>query len=207
MCGAHQLSAEQKDILFNWSFDDTGDNISSMNRWLGDLTGLYWIWKNTNDEFVGTNQYRRFWVEEDMPAKLDENTLYVTTPYIFQQSTLEQYRSCHGDIGLHILYEATVHKKIGLTSAMVQSLESINHVTSCNIFFGHRKIFNQVCEKLFAIIFELHNGVKYSLPYIQPANQSRMLAFLAERILTLMYLYKDHFFDTINIQQVNMRVL
>lgn len=201
------LSPEQKNSMQNWIFDDTGDNISHANRWLGDLTGLYWIWKNTTDEYVGTNQYRRFWVEEMMPKTLDDNTLYVTKPYVFQQSTLEQYRMCHGDIGLHILYEASVQNKINLPSSMVQQLGSINHVSSCNMFFGHRRIFNQVCERLFAIIFELYEGVKYSLPYIQPQGQSRMLAFLAERILTLMYLNKEYFFDTIDIQYTEMKVI
>lgn len=201
------MSIEQKDNMHNWVFDDSGNSISSMNRWLGDLTGLYWVWKNTTDEYVGTNQYRRFWVEDSMPKMLNDTTLYVTTPYVFPDSTLEQYRTCHGDIGLQILYEAALQNKFCLTTEMVRHLEFINHVSSCNMFFGHRRVFNQVCEKLFAIIFELYEGTKYALPYIQHETQSRMLAFLAERILTLMYLHKDEIFDKIDIQYVDMRVI
>lgn len=40
--------------------DNTGDSISEKNPFYSELTGLYWIWKNTDAKWVGLCHYRRF---------------------------------------------------------------------------------------------------------------------------------------------------
>ena len=38
--------------------DNTGDNISEYNKFFGELTGLYWIWKNyEGSENIGICHY------------------------------------------------------------------------------------------------------------------------------------------------------
>ena len=45
--------------------DDVGDSISALNPYYGELTGMYWLWKNYHDaDLIGICHYRRFFFNE-----------------------------------------------------------------------------------------------------------------------------------------------
>ena len=47
--------------------DDTMDNISDKNKHYSELTGLYWVWKNTNQDIIGSCHYRRYFSSKPEP--------------------------------------------------------------------------------------------------------------------------------------------
>ena len=44
--------------------DNTGDHISEKNCYYSELTGMYWVWKNSHAKVVGTCHYRRYLLNE-----------------------------------------------------------------------------------------------------------------------------------------------
>lgn len=214
MCGSYYLSEQVKQDCKQQGFicDDTLQNISHLNPLLGDLTGLYWIWKNTDDEFVGTNQYRRFYDDNQLKTlfPLDKNTVYVSNFLTFGESVWSQYIASHGELGINLLKKAIHLNKIPLTDSMVDGMYHTNKLSTCNTFFAHRDLFNKTTQILFDIIFELYRGTKYLLEFVQfglhtgrNPNDKRLLAFLAERILNIIYFNAKYFLGNVNILPVN----
>ena len=213
MCGAALLDDDTRKLCESRGMilDTEGENISSSNRLLGDLTGLYWVWKNTHDEFVGVNQYRRFWNELDLKEKFDpsKKALYISQPKVFDVNFWQQYQTYHGEVGIHVLYHAAKSRKIPITEKMLDGMAQINFVSPANMFFAQRDVFNLTCSRLFDIITELYEGSKYILPYVQKdmhykgPDDMRLLSYLSERILNVMYANHRYFFGKTEIIPVN----
>lgn len=62
MCG-NQLLNDKTELLG----DDTGDSISEKNSFYSELTGIYWIWKNTSHDVIGSCHYRRYFTAKQEP--------------------------------------------------------------------------------------------------------------------------------------------
>jgi hypothetical protein len=50
--------------------DDAGVSISEKNPWFSELTGIYWVWKNTRQDFTGCCHYRRYFFARPEPVDL-----------------------------------------------------------------------------------------------------------------------------------------
>ncbi|NDH85584.1 DUF4422 domain-containing protein, partial [bacterium] len=122
IAGSTYLSVDRRDYYIGEGFtlDDSGNNISCLNPWFGDLTVLYWAWKNTNHEQLGVCQYRRPWNEEDLISS-EDNVLYVPPAAIFG-SVEQQYMDCHSAFDAPAFSrELAIKNKIPLSYEMVDN--------------------------------------------------------------------------------------
>lgn len=202
LCGANTLTDDherQRLSTDGFLFDDVGENISHLNYTFGDLTGTYFIWKNCSDEFVGHNQYRRFWDEKAVP-QIEENTLYYTAPWVcdHDDSCAQQYVRHHGQYGMDVLRNVALKT---FKHEHVDSMYQFKYLIANNMFFGHKSVYDRFCEVLFEIMFDVY---KEAEPQIKTMDsyQRRMIAFLSERVMSCLIEHHTYFFGNIKMVPV-----
>lgn len=58
-------------VDLGYTGDNTGDNISTLNPYYCELTGLYWAWKNLDCDYLGLVHYRRYFTKDSQSYKDD----------------------------------------------------------------------------------------------------------------------------------------
>ncbi len=67
---------------YGYAGDDTGDNISDKNCYYGELTGVYWVWKNVRTtDYVGICHYRRYFCTEEGRILNEKDYLSILDKY------------------------------------------------------------------------------------------------------------------------------
>ena len=71
--GYKPVGLGKNEFLNGWYTDNTKKNISEKNRYYGEYTFHYWIWKNYLEElgndWIGFCQYRKFWTVNENETK------------------------------------------------------------------------------------------------------------------------------------------
>ena len=210
MCGS--VNYNYTDVIAMQSrgflMDHNGsEHISHMNSDFGSLTGLFWVWKNTDHEYKGTNTYRIFWDEE---FDLTPNRVYVPkskdivtaikgfAPHV--DNVYDHFSHCHNSLGWQLLYGLAGDRRIPITVEMINQLKTYKYLIPFHMFTAHREIFNRICEHLFSILFEFHSNYATFLPEIYRRNQQvRFYDFFAERILHLILANNYYFLGNVDI--------
>ena len=53
----------------HWINENSGNNIANLNKYYGEHSGIYWVWKNCMQDFhdedwIGFCHYRKFWLND-----------------------------------------------------------------------------------------------------------------------------------------------
>ena len=175
--------------------DNTGDNISEKNPSFCELTGLYWIWKNTKDPYKGLVHYRRYFGKSNFAHSKRAIYSYeqmlnflencdVVLPYVeyFKQNAKDEILvSCCTPEIFQKLRQIISNLYSEYLSDFDHFFEN-NQSTLFNMLCTKSHFFDRYCEWLFSILFELEGDV--DLSKLDPYRR-RLYGFLGERLLNV----------------------
>jgi len=193
--------------------DDTGDNISELNPYFNETTGIYWAWKNLKDcDYVGLCHYRRYFLFDERKDNFQFE--YITNDEEFSTLSFNSQRLeellCDCDVVLtrKVRYATSINKlynKLHGVETMKALRDAVNalypdYITSydrlmksnrtprCNMFIAKKSVFDDFCSWYFAILFKLYNDtnkLKFDL------DKPRKIAFLSEILMPVYYLQNE----------------
>lgn len=174
--------------------DSTGENISNKNKNYSELTGLYWIWKNTNYEYKGVFHYRRYFklkkrniyniydlnYDGELLKKIlkDVDIILPNLAGVTGESIEKKYKESH-------ISEDWEEMKNVIKELYPQDYQLALEVFNkdkfypLNMLIAKKEIFDDYCEWLFNILFTLEKRIKIS----QDPYQARVFGFLSERLM------------------------
>lgn len=170
--------------------DNTGDNISDLNCYYSELTGLYWIWKNVHDlDYVGTCHYRRFLINEeeqrvfsrkDYEALLQEYDLVTTKRVVLNNSYHYGFSANHNVKALDMT-GIVIKEKYPEYYRTYEELVNGPETYFGNMIVTSKALYDKYCEWLFTIFFEVQNRINVDTD--EDAYHKRVFGFISEFLL------------------------
>ena len=161
----HVGRAKAKDL--GYAGDDTGDQISAMNCYYGELTGVYWIWKNFKTAgAVGVCHYRRYLVddhdviltEKEYETLLQHYDIITTKVLRLNCAYYDGYAANHHIKDLIETGNVIREKYPDYYDAYEQIVHS-NQTLFGNIMVTSKQLFDEYAAWLFDIFFEVQKRI------------------------------------------------
>lgn len=178
----------------NFYRDNNGINISFKNPNYSELTGLYWIWKNTNYKYVGLFHYRRY-------LKLRKKNIKNISSLNYNEKLINKLMKDVDIILPNLLkigeFSIEDHYKMTHLSKDWEEMKKVikelypedyelaikvfkeKELYPLNMMITTKEIFDNYCEWLFNILFTLEKRIKIS----EDPYQARVFGFLSERLM------------------------
>lgn len=194
--------------------DDSGKNISSKNSGYCELTGQYWVWKNTRSDYVGFFHYRRYLTfrrirltyKRQKPGFLDksyarfllgmspirlnsllEDKRVILPPptYLEASNLYDQYALAHNPSDLDLALGFLLSADIRWNQ-YVERLKTSPSGYFKNIFIASWDFFDGWMRFIMPILEHVEGN---KIDVFRDQDQSRLYGFLAERLFNI-YLWK-----------------
>lgn len=193
-----QVGTQGKQTL-GYLQDNIGENISNKNENFCELTGLYWVWKNTDDPYKGLVHYRRFFCnsfrshfilqEKDIQKVLKKYDVILPFKVTMKKSLVEDYCEKSGYKKDLDCVRSIIHEKYPDYLNSYDKVMNGNKIYFYNMMIASKNIFDNYCEWLFNILFELEKNVDIS-GYNN--YQKRIYGFVSERLLNVYFEHNEY---------------
>ena len=191
------VGAEGKESL-GYNKDNTGDNISSKNKYFCELTGLYWAWKNLNADYIGLSHYRRhFTCSKKIPKTEKEkfgillnskqaNEILEETDIILSKKRKYYIENLY-DHYKHTMHIETLDETRKILEEKypeyLKEFDKLHKRTSAhmfNMFVMKKEYLDSYCKWIFEILFELEKRID---PKQYDSFHARYLGRISELLL------------------------
>ena len=185
--------------------DGVGDNMKNYNKFFGELTGMYWVYKNelkkyTKDDWIGFCQYRRFFLDNtydefhkintDLYSKLlfQKTSLFDTCdsvmiePTYLKQNVYDHFRDNHGERIMKESFKMLDEKN----SIQFQKYLEGNAFSICNMFITKPEVFIRYCNFIFPFLQKILNFCLKENLCVGP--NIRLPVFFIERFTSFWFL-------------------
>lgn len=162
------VGAEGKNLELGYQKDNTGENISSRNPGFCELTGLYWAWKNLDEDYIGLVHYRRHFASgkgkdawkriltyKDLKPFLGKVKIFIPRKRRYYIESLYSHYA-------HTHYSSQLDETKGIIAEKypeyLTSYEKVVRQTygyMFNIMIMQKNLLDEYCSWLFDILFEL----------------------------------------------------
>lgn len=187
--------------------DNTGDNISDKNSVYGELTAVYWAWKNLKDvDIIGMSHYRRYMMHQSYLTKThyeitwenfrridynvdqfenDLNTydIIFCKKWHFENLTIRQQFLEHHPFpeDLYMTRKILMEYEPDAVSVWDKYMSGSDGYCCC-MFITKWSSFDELCSWMFPLLSQIEQNLDFSK---YDNYQQRMIAFLYERLLNV----------------------
>lgn len=190
------------EMNLGYTKDNEGDNISERNAAWSEWTAIYWGWKNIkNVEYLGLCHYRRY-LDADIKEETIEKLLkgkdmlvcdyYKATQYDVVSKGLITALS-QEDYWLYIDTVLSIYPDA--KEALLEYMYDSNTFVPYSIFIAKKKLYDEFCEFVFPVLFELEKRIKEH----NYSRQRRIIGYYGEWSLGLFIAYRK-----LKVRKVNL---
>lgn len=170
-----KLDKNGNELDLGYLKDNIGDNISKLNPFFCELTGLYWAWKNLDSDYIGLVHYRRHFSlkkrENIWDSILTYNQIkpYLNKIKIFIPTKRKYYIETLYSHYEHTHYSSQLNETRKIISekypVYITSYDKVIRHTygyMFNMMIMQKELLNDYCMWLFDILFELGKRIDIS---------------------------------------------